>query len=531
MIEANAPGSRTETTPISRLLLPAVVAALFTFVYAAWQFLNAPEHWLLQIVPDDAFYYLDVARNLVETGRSTADGVFATNGYHPAWMVAAVLLARVFRKPEVLLRAIVAVSLVLHLSVAAVLQRCLRSIVGHRWAWTASVCWLLNPLAYLIASQATEASIYALAALIAFSLHLRLDGVKAGSGPPSVTSVAAFGASLGFVFLARTEGVVILGVGLLWLAWRARSLKLRGGHLLAAVIASVVVIAPWLYFSWREVGTIVQDSGAMKLLWARDIVPGPGGWVRNLLDTADFFGRRLLGLMLHADVPKLGVLVAASALGVAVGLVMLRNFNSREARALRAVIVPTVITVVTYGFTLVERQIWWLTLPCLAILLLTFVTLPTLLDSSGVTRTVHAMIQAVVVIACIGLFVRAQHRPTTLYPWQPDVRSSQRDIDDLVPGSERLGSFNAGIPIYFSSRPVIALEGLINHQVELAWQDRRLGDFLRDEHISFIADEQRALNQALRFMGPTPTFQRVTTFPLTGWPTKERVLWQLSFDR
>ena len=35
---------------------------------------------------DDAYYYLMIARNLAETGKSTFDGVNLTNGYHPLWL-------------------------------------------------------------------------------------------------------------------------------------------------------------------------------------------------------------------------------------------------------------------------------------------------------------------------------------------------------------------------------------------------------------------------------------------------------------
>ena len=36
---------------------------------------------------DDFYYYVQVAKNLAETGRSTFDGIHLTNGYHPLWLV------------------------------------------------------------------------------------------------------------------------------------------------------------------------------------------------------------------------------------------------------------------------------------------------------------------------------------------------------------------------------------------------------------------------------------------------------------
>ncbi len=47
---------------------------------------------LLSFYDDDAFYYLQVARNIVTHHHSTFDGTHPTNGYHPLWMLTLVLL-------------------------------------------------------------------------------------------------------------------------------------------------------------------------------------------------------------------------------------------------------------------------------------------------------------------------------------------------------------------------------------------------------------------------------------------------------
>jgi hypothetical protein len=60
---------------------------------------------LVLVVPDDAFYYLQIARNLVATGRSTANGLSATNGYHPLWLAVMTAFAAVVPDRELLLRA------------------------------------------------------------------------------------------------------------------------------------------------------------------------------------------------------------------------------------------------------------------------------------------------------------------------------------------------------------------------------------------------------------------------------------------
>ena len=79
--------------PASVVDLTIAALALAGFLVVAWRTISGPLDQLLLVVPDDAFYYLQIARNLVETGRSTADGFSVTNGYHPLWMAIEAVLA------------------------------------------------------------------------------------------------------------------------------------------------------------------------------------------------------------------------------------------------------------------------------------------------------------------------------------------------------------------------------------------------------------------------------------------------------
>jgi hypothetical protein len=47
---------------------------------------------VVELVQDDAYYYLTVAANTVETGRTTFDGTTLTNGYQPLWFLLISLL-------------------------------------------------------------------------------------------------------------------------------------------------------------------------------------------------------------------------------------------------------------------------------------------------------------------------------------------------------------------------------------------------------------------------------------------------------
>jgi len=51
----------------------------------------------VDVVLDDAYYYLQIAHNIGREGRSTFDGTTSTNGYQPAWMALLVAIEAVLR--------------------------------------------------------------------------------------------------------------------------------------------------------------------------------------------------------------------------------------------------------------------------------------------------------------------------------------------------------------------------------------------------------------------------------------------------
>jgi hypothetical protein len=507
-------------------------AALALFAVAAGRVLTWDLDRLLQAVPDDSFYYLEIARRLAHTGQSTFDGVSPTNGYHPLWMGILTVLAWAVDDPLRLLRAAIALSLGLHVCVAAAVFRIISRLADRAWAWTAAACWLISPLAFSIAIQATEAMAYALAAVLAFAIHLRLLSGRRLGRVPSRALLVLYGVALGVLSLARTDGLVIAALGVCWLAYDA--LAGRRGLRAAAIAVSLAsasvaaVLAPWWLFSLQQVGTIVQDSGAMKILWASDLYPTPAARLANVGKTFQYFSRHCLTLMATwhfswASFSAIGVVLSAAPV-----MVLTRQADSIQARALRAVLAPVLALATIYGIAFVDRQHWWLTLPCLAILVVMFTAFPAFLRWLRLSPAAESTARAALLALAVALFVRWHVKDHRLYPWQPDVRRSQLAIEAVVPGGERIGAFNAGIPAYFGSADVVALDGLVSHGARRYWTERRLDDYLAQHGIRFVADEERAFAKAMRFVREPLHVQEIASYPLQGWPSGRRVLWRLT---
>jgi hypothetical protein len=69
-----------------RVVVAIACTAAIAVLLGYWPVQLIGTGWL-PMTGDDSFYYLEVARRLAETGRSSFDGQTLTNGYHPLWQL------------------------------------------------------------------------------------------------------------------------------------------------------------------------------------------------------------------------------------------------------------------------------------------------------------------------------------------------------------------------------------------------------------------------------------------------------------
>jgi hypothetical protein len=128
---------------------------------------------------------------------------------------------------------------------------------------------------------------------------------------------------------------------------------------------------------------------------------------------------------------------------------------------------------------------------------------------------------AAVACAAVSLWLPA------LWSWQRDVYTSQQKFEKQIPPTARIGCFNAGIPAYFSNRPIVNLDGLVNNQVAAYWKNGNFERFLIDYKIDYIMDEEQTLAKAQKFSSQKLRLQPLNSAPLTNWPTEKRYLWKV----
>jgi len=524
---APIPGSPRPAGPILFLVAGLALAA-YAIVIA-----RLPLDSLLGIVPDDAFYYLQIARHIAASGFSSFDGINPTNGYHPAWMGLMTLCAGVVADREMLLRVALLLGVAFHAGTSLVLVRIFRRLLGESWGWIGGALWLINPFPLLLNLQGVETPFYflALALLIDYATGAILPLLPPGSqGPPAPRTFAIFGLLLGLAFWGRSEMGVTGGMTVLLMMWwlRRHGIRpaLRAGLLMVG--SFTIAVLPWFIFSLLTLGTPAQDSGAMKMIWAA----GEYGALAPFRRANEFgaylyqgwFGRPV-GLMLGT--PHILRKIVPILLGLLLVRWVVRYRRDGMARPLLLLTIwlmaSTLVTGAVYGAIITDPQIWHCGQPGLFLYIVAVAW-----GGAAQQRWNRRWLPGVILpVVALGLLIHFIVHLPERYPWQRDVYRSQSRFEALVPPGERIGSFNAGIPGYFGGRPVVNLDGLVNHAVVAYWQRHAFEGYLRDARIGYIADEADAVARAERFSSDTLALFPIDSVKLQGWGSGRRFLWRV----
>ncbi len=535
--------------------LGPVCFALAVLVYGAVcvSLLRQPLVWLLGYVADDAFYYLQIARHLAAGQGSTFDGLNPTNGYHPGWMLLMTGCARLVPGKAALLRTSLGVAFACHLATSLLLVPTLRRLTGPLWAWGLALVWLLNPLPLTLALYGVEAAFAQLTLAIAAWTFLAQIAPFLGRGKdflPPARNLAVFGLSLALAFYGRTDQILLAITGLVWLLaaiqiWTAPVQKRRAAVRTLGWIGGVLIagVAPWYVFSFLTCGTLAQDSGTMKMLWHAQSV---GHWnVHSLVFAPLKFvglfwlaapGHALLTGRFPASASRAAGTVFVLLLGtglVAQGLTRLAKGADKAAseatcwQHLALWLVSALLgSGLGYGLLMNDPQFWYLAGPALILFLLPASGVALLLSRYASGRA-QAVVLTLMMTGALILCAGHRLRMTAPYPWQRDVYLSQPRAEHLVPAGARIGCFDAGIPAYFSARPIVNLDGLVNHTAVSYWKHHTLEQYLAVQDIRYIANEPGTLHHALAFMQSPPLLVPLAQFPLRGWSTGARVLWKV----
>jgi len=448
-----------------------------------------PESRLVAAFHDDAFYYYGVARNVAAEKGCTFDGLHATNGFHPLWMVALLPVFAVTQDDAGALRIILAIQIGLTALAAVAILRAYLGRLGAGAA-TAAIALVTLPASSSILAGGLESS---LVLLILVATWIRLDRA---SGPEDSRPIRwlVIGCLCAAAFLARFEALVLTPCCLALGRRRLREDPRRAVALLAPSATAAIGFAVW---SRAGFGTWLPISGLVKSEWAGRATP----W-RRLVKCLDvpWFGTDLMdGALVHAGVfPGETIYLTLHLVLLALLLAAGWRFRRTLIDAARSSLAQFIL-VAAVAWIVLDKAAGldiepWNRVPihlCTAVLLGALV---------GARRRLAYLLNVVLFILAMVRIPWTAHTlggaGTTYATYRHQAAEWLRQ---KTPEDARIGSWNAGLLGYFSHRAVVNLDGLVNDRryFEDVVVGRDLDGYLRREGITYLADQACGLDPSL----------------------------------
>jgi len=440
-----------------------VVGLVWAAVIVAW-----PEA-VLGLTFDDSYYYAEIAQRLAAGEGSTFDGLHRTNGYHFLWMWSCALVFASGLDGELAMRALLLVQVGLALGGVALALGGQRTMArtgpdGVLAAVTVGA-WLGVPMVGRTLVNGMEASVVCL-------VHGALLGVVSG-GPSALRAwsglrCVAVSALLSLAILARTDGALLTPVLALWWLGELRSAPRA---YVGVMVGPTVTLGVFLAANQAWFDTPMQVSGTLKR------VPLSAGGV--------------------------GVLLGCSVAAAAVGWASRRAWSTgwdRLGSMLRTTGFYGVFCFVLLGYytglQTFARQ--WYFAP--HVLWLTCALFAFALDLAARARSdrpdlppVRALLPVggIVVLPLLvaaGVTAGQLTSPDRLAVRRADRRAAAWVESNLPPGT-RIGSWDAGLIAFHTTRPVINLDGVVN---DVAWlramRAGTAGERLRQEGVAWYVN-------------------------------------------
>ncbi|MGA9533638.1 MAG: hypothetical protein WBR18_13055 [Anaerolineales bacterium] len=474
-------------------------------------------------LPDDAFYYFTLARNLV-AGRGpviSGDGVITT-GFQPLWgfslAVANGLLGGLGNAGLIHLAQIMGA--LIGLAAAVLLAVYTRELGAGDGAQ------LLIVGSYLLSPQVGKHNLNGLETALAFAglLGLGVLFLRSNGWLASRRSALVAGLASGIAVLARVDLVIFIAAAslLILISSRILSSGSRKRAMLSgwAIYAGGVLIPliPWLAFSFRAGGGLIPESGQavrhltllVRHLPFIEPVPSffraPNVFIPYYLENAAEFSSawiRQTPLLFPLTIPlfalagierasSISALLALPALAVW-SFLLRRRGSSALGSALAQWSLFTLLLTVAYAVFIQGPWFYQRYAAPLAIMAnaLLITAIGRALGSHTLRRTAGLAAAAAIAAGFVALVWKGSYtwlaRGQQAVP-QDGFYQAAEALADRYPSDARVGVFSAGLIGYYAPQPVLALDGKVNGQAAQALSEGRMLSFLCRSQVQYLVD-------------------------------------------
>jgi hypothetical protein len=451
---------------------------------------------LVAYVPDDAFYYLVLARNKVQFGVWTFDGLGPATGFHLLHGYVLFLIYKFFGEisfDSLFLLVTFCSSVTIVISWVTISFFSISRVRLHPVAILGLLVPFLSPA---VLAQGTSMMESWLVILMGSALLLFFNCGPSNTSKvrlPGQLTLAFFIGLLGS--FARSD-FGLFPASLVLSSWLIRivSRSYRQRNLEMALIGAVAGVLMVSVHHFSVSGEFAQASARVKLYWT-EVIGADFGPIIGL--SLHMFWSAFPGLAFHLK----SFLVAAFGFRITQALMRIRE-KSFQVSFRQSVILNLLLgsLLCIFGYVLLYRynsqalQNWYSSVLVVPSALIIGIAWSFIFGRYLILLGVYLIFNAYT-------FALGQ-QSVRLWPNQVSQYRAALEIKTDFSSGELIGAWNAGVLSFFSEKYVINLDGLVNDRLVPFIKKNELVDFLKQERITRIVDfGEMFLNENLRRRG------------------------------
>jgi hypothetical protein len=419
--------------------LPALLLSVYLFVLLARFAYRGG--LFLSFFEDDYFYYFVVAKNLVLHGVSTFDGIRPTNGYHPLWLLANMLLYRVFGDHKSFFVALVLLVWLLVCATYRIYRSAQNSL--HVADGYGLACALFSVTFMAVLSRTGMEVSLTLFFLALFWQRMAAQPLEEQTPRSAMLS----GLLASGVILGRIDALMVVVVYVALMLYKPTGMRKTSLRNLLYFSIGLLPVVAYFAINHFEFGILLPISGIAKNL-KENLVPS-ASTAKSLL------ALRSVNILLTWPACALGLLF--------IWHLMRRSAedDSSHTGGRRVQLCVLLHPILFYGILSItsDWQIWsWYLYPLVPIA--AFLGPVVLADWKRLQgeKVVHGLTAAICCVSVLTLVGMLRSNPTEILLYQQAVEL--QTFSAAHPGRYAMGG-GSGVPAYLMSTPLVQLEGLM----------------------------------------------------------------------
>lgn len=421
---------------------------------------------LIKFVPDDAFYYLVLAKNFSETAKWSFDGTSPASGFHLLWgyFLASVYYIFPDLNWKVVFISMSVVGCAVYSMAAGITSSAVKSV--------SSITAMYGVVFVFLSGAAISQSAILMETPFVLLFSAILFNIVFSSKYFSTLGVLVLSGLVGLLgMFSRSDfGLIPLVFFLVSVCSRdRRGVAIGIAALLGAVIGLMVVLGHTYWVS----GEFAPASAQIKSYWAKVEGPSiiPGYQVLLSLIVPNILRHEAGIYIWYASLSFLSILVAACC----------AVYYTKKNRSVLVVCSVSALIILSYLVLYIYNgavQSWYVANFIVPLALLVGVALSLTFKRAWLV----SLITSLVILACSWVVSF-----TAPWPWQASMLKGAFYLkNSTVTGP--VGAWNAGIVSFFSGHKIVNLDGLVNDSILPYVKNDALLEYVSNQKIAYILD-------------------------------------------